>query len=464
MNQLLLGIRRLMPAKAAVRLESDLSEAKHLVWLALPMTGAALVNMGMSITDTVMMGWMGPAALAAGAVVSDVQSIVFYFMAGILTIVSPMFARAVGARDPDAAGRTMRHGILVAGIVAVPAFIAVWHASDFVGLFGVDPELITLGRGYAHAIAFSIVPMLFVTLWRNMFDAIGRPRVYLTAIGLALPLNALANQVFMFGWGPVPAYGLTGAGIASAIVAIALISGMVVFGAINQRVRATFRAEVPLRIEWAMLVEIFRLGLPVGLFMIGEVGIFLLSTTVVSLFGVEALAAHAITLRLAGVIYAIPAGLSQAATVRVSHAIGAADHRQRVRAIGTARRVGIVAGGLIFLGLAGASSVLPALVLTGTNEAIAALVASLMVVLGLLNVAQGFVAPATAVLRAHKETKTPMYICLAGYWLIGMPVAYMGGFNLGNGVLGIWIGLAAGVAATAAMMNARLAWRLGGSA
>lgn len=460
MSQLLLGFRRLMPARAAARPGADFAEVKQLFALALPMTGAALVNMGMSITDTVMMGWMGPAALAAGAVVSDVQSIVFYFMAGILSIVAPMIARAVGAGSPEDAGSTMRHGIVFAAVVSVPAFVAVWYASDFIALFGVDPEITDLGRGYAHAIAFSVVPMLFVALYRNMFDAIGRPRIYLAAIGMALPLNALANQLFMFGWGPIPAYGLTGAGIASAIVSIALIAGMAVFGMVNAQVRAQFRCRGPWRIDWALLAEIFRLGLPVGLFMIGEVGIFLLSTTVVSLFGVEALAAHAITLRLAGVIYAIPVGLSQAATVRVSRAIGAGDDSARVRGIRTARRVGACVGGAILIVLASGSAFLPGMLLIGANAVILPLVASLMIVLGLLNLAQGFVAPATAVLRAYKETKVPMYLCLGGYWLIGMPIAYLCGFFFGYGVLGIWLGLAAGVAATGALMNIRLARRL----
>jgi len=316
------------------------------------------------------------------------------------------------------------------------------------------------GRGYAHAMAFTIVPMLIVTVWRNLFDAIGRPRVYLAAITAALPLNALANRVLMFGWGPVPSLGLAGAGIASALVAFALFAGLALFGLASADMRRLGLYRAPLSVERPALAEIFRLGLPIGFFTIGEVGIFLLATVVVSLFGIEALAAHAITIRIAGVIYAIPTGLSQAATVRVSHAVGRADGDALGRAIRTARIVGMASGTTMLVALLAGADVLPGLFLGDASEPVAGTVAALLVLLGLLNFAQGFAGPATAILRGFKETRIPMFLCLAGYWLIGMPAAVAGAFHFGHGVYGIWVGLATGVAANAVLMNLRLARRL----
>lgn len=438
----------------------DLSEARAILALAAPITGAALVNMGMSITDTVMMGWIGSGALAAGAVVSDVYSIVFYFMAGIVSIVSPLVARAMGADNSQDARRAIRHGFAAACIIAAPAFSAVWYAPEFIQVFGVEHKVVSMGRDYAHALAFAVVPMLFVAVWRNMFDAIGRPRIYLVAILLALPVNASANQVLMFGLGPIPAFGLAGAGIGSALVAFTLFGGFVVFGTSNAEVRQLRLSEGGWRIEAGLLAEIFRLGLPIGFFTIGEVGIFLLATVVVSLFGVEALAAHAITLRVAGVIYAIPVGLSQAATVRVSNAIGGGDSVRLQRAIKSARTVGAISGVLILCVLVASAGILPGWWAGDRARLIVTAVAGMLVLLGILNFAQGFAAPATAVLRAFKETRTPMILCLAGYWLVGMPIALLAAFSLEQEALGIWIGLASGVVTNALLMNLRLGWRL----
>jgi len=436
------------------------SEAREILALAIPITGGSLVNMGMSITDTVMMGWMGSGALAAGAIVSDIYSIVFYFMAGIVSIVSPLVAQAMGARHLADARRAIHHGIAAACIFAAPAFAAVRFSPEFITIFNVDPGVVSMGRDYAHAMAFTVVPMLFVAVWRNTFDAIGRPRVYLVAILLALPLNAGANQVLMFGWGPIPAFGLAGAGIASALVAFTLFAGFVTFTALNVEVKKLRLFAGVIRIEAALLGEILRLGLPIAFFTIGEVGIFLLATVVVSLFGVEALAAHAITLRVAGVIYAIPVGLSQAATVRVGHAIGGADSARLEKAVMSARRIGAISGVLLLCALVAAAGVLSEYLNDEGRRPIVAMVASMLILLGVLNFAQGFAAPATAVLRAFKETRTPTFICLVGYWLIGMPIAVLVAFAFGQGAWGIWVGLASGVIANALLMNLHLARRL----
>jgi len=258
----------------------------------------------------------------------------------------------------------------------------------------------------------------------------------------------------------VPAFGLAGAGIASAIIAFALFAGFALYGIANADIRRLGLHRAPFRIERATLAEIFRLGLPIGFFTIGEIGIFLLATVVVALFGVEALAAHAITLRIAGVIYAIPTGLSQAATVRVGHAIGRADQDALVRSVRAARIVGMASGAMILAVLLAGADMVSGLFDAGTGGAVAAGVAGLLVLLGLLNFAQGFAGPATAILRGFKETRIPMLLCLAGYWLVGMPVAAAGAFHFGYGAYGIWVGLATGVAANAILMNLRLMRRL----
>ena len=90
-------------------------EARELIALTAPITGTALTNMGMSITDTVMMGWSGPEALAAGAVVSDLYSIVYYFMAGILSASAALMAQALGARRGAEVRRVLRQGFFGGG-------------------------------------------------------------------------------------------------------------------------------------------------------------------------------------------------------------------------------------------------------------------------------------------------------------------------------------------------------------
>lgn len=433
----------------------DPKEAGSLLSLAIPMIGVSLVNMGMALTDTVMMGWLGPTALAAGAVVSDLYSLVFYLAAGTLSIIATFAARAVGAEDYDGVRRVAGSGFASAVLLLIPAFVLVWWSADFVRLLGVEDSIPDLARGYAHAMAFTIVPMLFVAVWRSLFGALGRPRIFLVATLAVLPLNALANLVLMFGWGPLPSLGITGAGIASALVAVVLLAGVTVIGVIDRDL-SKLRL---FRKSWAIgpgdIREVFRLGLPIGIFSFGEVGLFLMATVVVSLFGPEALAAHAIALRVAGIVYAIPSGLSQAATVRVSSAIGGCEPDSVSRAWSTAMQVGAVSGLAICPSLAAGSPFIPGLFVDGGKD-VSDTAVLLLVVLGLLHLAQGFAGPATAILRAFRDTRVPTQLSLAGYWMVGMPVGAVLSFGLGLGVLGIWIGLGVGVLASALLLNLRL--------
>jgi MATE family multidrug resistance protein len=433
-------------------------EARELIALTAPITGTALTNMGMSITDTVMMGWSGPEALAAGAVMSDLYSIIYYFMAGILSASAALMAQALGAGRSVEVRRVLRQGFFAAAILAIPAFFLVWNESSLLRMFGVEEAVIELGNGYRQMMALTIVPMMFVAVWRNAFAALGRPKIFLVATLLALPANGLANAVFMFGVGPVPAMGLAGAGLASAIVATGLAVGFAAFAVLNAEMRqlGLFRSW---QVDKRHLAEIFRLGIPIGFSSIGEVGVYLVSTVVISLFGAPALAAHAITLRMAGVIYAVTTGLSQAATVRVGYAVGRGDSRGMAESGWTALVIGAAFGLVIFAVLTGASDKLPWLFLEDGkvgNAAVASTAAGLLLLLGALNLAVGPASSAMAILRGFKDTRVPMVLCLTAKWVIGMPVAYFAGFRLGWSADGVWAGLFVAEAATASLMCARL--------
>jgi MATE family multidrug resistance protein len=434
-------------------------EAHELIALTAPITGTALINMGMSITDTVMMGWSGPEALAAGAVVSDLYSIIYYFMAGILSASAVLMAQALGARRGAEVRRVLRQGFFAAAILTIPAFFLVWNESSLLRMFGVEETVIELGNGYRQMMALTIMPMMFVAVWRNAFAALGRPKIFLVATLLALPANGLANAVLMFGMGPVPAMGLAGAGLASAIVAIGLAVGFAAFAVRNTEMRQLCLFRRCWRVDKRHLAEIFRLGIPIGFSSLGEVGVYLVSTVIISLFGAAALAAHAITLRMAGVVYALTLGLSQAATVRVGYAVGRGDSRGMAETGWTAVVIGSVFGLVIFAVLAGTSDKLPWLFLKegkAGSDGVASTAAGLLFLLGALNLAVGPASSATAVLRGFKDTRVPMVLCLSAKWVIGIPVAYFAGFRLGWSADGVWAGLVVAEAATAILMCARL--------
>ena len=202
-----------------------LDEGRALLRLAAPIMLIALVNMGMSITDTAMVAALfGAEALAAVAVGSDLYSILFYLGAGVLGGLAPFYTAAAVRADPAERARLERIGLILVALLATLLVPVVWLAPDWLAGLGLDPALLDQGRGYTRAIALTLAPMLGVALYRTVLTAAERPRVFLKVTLAMLPLNAAANWLLMTGPGPLPAFGPAGAGIASLLVATASLA------------------------------------------------------------------------------------------------------------------------------------------------------------------------------------------------------------------------------------------------
>lgn len=432
-----------------------LTEGRALLRLAAPIVLIALVNMGMSVTDTLMVSAaFGAEALAAVAVGSDFYSILFYLGAGTIGGLAPFYTAAVVGADPAARARLERVGQVLVLLLAAVLVPVVWTAPGWLDRLGLEPALLEQGGGYTRAMALTLVPMLGVMLYRTILTAAERPRVFLKVTAAMLPLNALGNHLLMQGIGPVPALGPTGAGVSSLVVALASLATLVLIAR-----RATPRgARTPAAIGWRDLRPVLRVGLPIGIATVTELGIFLGATLYAATLSAADVAAHTLTLRVAGVVYAVPAALLQAAMVRMARAetVGGGD---RGSVIGSAMAISVACGLAVFLLLAATATPLaygffdP----TPAGLAAAALAAGLLLLLGVLELVVNPGAAAAGLLRGQKDTRVPMLFTLAGYWLIGAPLGLLLSAGEGLGITGVWIGLAAGTAVTSVLMLARLA-------
>jgi len=439
------------------------SEAGAIARLAGPIVLIALVNMGMSVTDTMMVSWLfGTEALAAVAVGSDFYSIVFYLGTGVIAGLSPFFAKAVADKSLPEQEKYRRIGGLVAIATASLLFPLVWFAPDVLAYAGLDRALLEAGRGYTRAMALTLVPMLIVVLFRTLLTAAERPRVFLRVTLIALPLNALANAAFMNGFAWLPAFGPTGAGIASLLVAIVMAILLAV----------VFRADLgpggrqsPARnaLDWCAVAEVVRVGIPIGIATVAELGIYLGATLYAATLSAADVAAHTITLRLAGVVYAIPLALMQASTVRIARRDSKDRHGVRA-VIATSQTIAVLAGiGLAALLVAIAPGV-AGVTFDDTQAGITAagLTIGLIALLAAIEFVETPASAASGLLRGLKDTRMPMAYLLLGYWLISAPLGVYLSKGLDMGITGVWIALLVGslVAAGLSLLRLRRYWQL----
>lgn len=442
--------------------KASLAEGSAILRLAVPIALIALVNMGMSVTDTVMVSMLfGTDALAGVAVGSDLYSILFYLCAGILAGVTPFYTAAVTHGDGAGRRRLLGAGWRVVALLSVIAVPLLWSAPDWLTWFGLAPDLLEEGRGYSRTMALTFVPMLGVMLFRTVLTAAEKPKVFLKVTLSMLPLNAAANYIFMTGLGPLPAFGPTGAGIATFLVALASLAALAIVARRSEP--REVNASLPdRRQQWNDLGNVLRVGLPIGIATVTEVGIYLAATLYAARLGAADVAAHTLTLRVAGIAYAVPSALLQAAMVRMARAESLELSAQR-RAAGRAvisgsLGIAVLCGGFLFLLIASLAAPLADAFfdLSADGRVAAGMAIGLLALLAFIEGVANPGLAAAGILRGRKDTGTPMAYTLVSYWLIGAPLGIALCENGGIGVTGLWIGLAAGTAMTALLTLARL--------
>lgn len=446
------------PAPAQDRAALLRWEARQTLKLALPLVVAQLAFIALGATDTLMMGWLGKDQLAAGALGNNIFFPLYLLGMGIVIAVAPMVAQELGAGHVRAVRRTVRQGFWVAALVGILASIVLWHGEAILLLFGQRAENAALAGSYLRAALWGFTFSLGFVVLRAFLTAHARPRAVVVIGLVAVAVNALGNYVLMFGKFGFPALGLVGAGISTSIVAVVMFFGLLAFVLLDPHFRDYALLLRLWRPDWARFREILRLGTPIGLSILAESGMFAGAGIMMGWISNASLAAHAIAVQCAAVAFMVPLGFSQAATVRVGFAAGAG----RIAAVGRAGWVAVAMGGAFALLSAAAFLLLPVPLVDlfldldqVENRRVLGLAVGFLGVAALFQLMDGAQVIAAGGLRGLKDTRTPMLICVAGYWPIGMLSAYLLAFPLGLGGVGIWYGLAIGLTVVAAA----LLWR-----
>ncbi|NOG71711.1 MATE family efflux transporter [Roseicella sp. DB1501] len=445
------------------------AEAWAILRLAWPLALTNLSQHVLAVTDALILGRLSTEALAAATLGANLYWAVMAAPLGTALAATPMLAQARGTgQRPGGAGRgwvrqmrrDARSALWASLALLLPALLVLWFAEPLLLRLGQEPGLASLAGTYVRALMWGLLPFCGFIVLRGFLAAMERPGPALWIALAGILVNAGLGWLLVFGAGDWPGLGILGAGLASTLVNAAMLLGLLGLIARDRqlgRFRLLGRFWRP---DPARLREVLRIGLPISGSMLLEIGVFSAAALAMGWFGAVAVAAHAVALQVAATTFMVPMGIGQAATARVGLCIGAG-------AAGAARRAGWVAialgagfmaaMALLLLALAGpiARGFLGAGDPAATEAA--ALGAVLLTVAGVFQLADGVQAVAAGALRGLKHTRVPMLLAGLGYWGLGMPVGLLLAARLGLGPVGLWIGLAAGLACVALLMLRR--WR-----
>ncbi len=429
---------------------------RAILTLGLPLIGGHLGQVAIGVTDTVMVGWYSVEALAAVTLASTYFFVLFIFGSGFAWAVMPMVATFVAEKDEVAIRRATRMGMWLSlgfACLALPLLIFA------------EPVLRTLGQGdalaaeaarYLAVAGWGIFPALLVMVLKSYLAALERTQVVLWITVLAAVVNALANYAFIFGnWG-APALGVVGAALASVSTQIVSLIGVVIYILVvvpqHQLFVRFWKA------DGQMMARVFRLGWPISLTSLSEVGLFAASAMMMGWLGTIPLAAHGIAVQLASMTFMVHLGLSNVATIRAGNAFGRRDrpHMARGAVAVTVLSVGFaLVTILIFVSFP--KSLISAFMQESepARAEIMAIGVGLLIMAALFQLVDGTQAIALGLLRGVQDTAIPMWMAAFSYWIVGVPCSYLLGFVWGWEGIGVWSGLVIGLGVASVLLNAR---------
>ena len=439
-----------------------IDESRALLKLAAPIILMQLAQIGTLTADVIMVGALGKEALAA----TSIGAVLFYFGwligYGPVMAVSPIVAQILGAHPNDRARvrNAVRMGLWVTGLLSVPLMIFLIWAKPMLLMLGQQPAIAEIAEDWVHAAAFGLPFALGFGVLRSFATSVGRQNAVLGVAIATLFVNIFANWVLIYGNLGAPPLGVWGAGIATAIAYGFSFFFMLAWILIAPSFRKYHVLHRFTRYDRAKFAEILRLGAPMGASILFEAMLFNTATLMIGWFGAASLAAHQIAMNVGSVTFMVPMGLAMAATVRVGLAAGGRNAEGARRAGWTA----IAFGAAFMLVCAAVIASFPR-TLVGIyiptdaleNAEVVKLAVVFLYVAAVFQLFDALQVTAQLSLRGLKDAKAPMWIAGASYWLVGFGLAWGLGVWAGLGGFGIWIGLAAGLAAAALGMVTRFA-------
>ncbi len=436
------------------------SIGRAIVLLAIPM----VLEMGMesifAVVDVFWVSRLGPDAVATVGLTESILTLVYTAAMGLSIGVAATVARRIGEKRPDAAAETAVQGIAMGLVVA--AFVAVLGVSlapHLLGVMGATPAVVRIGSGYTRMMLGGSATVLLIFLINAIFRGAGDAAIAMRVLWLANAINILLGPCLIFGLGPFPKMGVTGAALATTIG-----RGTGVLYQIYRLTRGDARVAVRrihLALKPAIMASLIRLsGSGTFQVLVGTAS-YIGLVRIVSTFGSAALAGYTIAIRLV-VFCLLPSwGLSNAAATMVGQSLGAGKPERAERAVW-------IAGGynMAVLGSVGVLFIILANPIVGlfTHDPTAAPTGALALrtmSFGFLFYALGMVL--TSAFNGAGDTWTPTWINLVCFWLFEIPLAYVLARVAGVGPFGVFLAITVGYssfAVVSAVLFRRGRWKL----
>jgi multidrug resistance protein, MATE family len=438
-------------------------EVRTLFAISMPLVVAYLAEMGMMITDMIIVGRLGSDELAAVGLTADWFYVLLLIGMGTVSIVGVLAAQSLGADDRKGVTNAVEQGMIAATIMSIPVMLAVWYLGPALRLAKQDADVIRLITAYSQPLTAGVLPVLWFTVLRNYLSALAKASAVMIITFGALLLNLALNYTLVYGKFGLPALGVVGAGIGTTIV------NWTIFGVLGTHVVvanrfATYRPRlIPRAVDFHVLRDIFVLGLPITAAQLLGAGMFTVAAVLIGILGADFLAAQQIVYTVIYVALSASLAVGDAVRVRVAYGIGA----RSVDAARCSTMIGLCMAAAVTVFASATLWLFPELIVSifldtkdVANAGVLLLAVNLSVYAGLFQVFDGVLIVLANALRGLRDTRSPVWIMLSGYWFVGIGIGVILCFPLQFGAAGLWWGLILGPVTANVLMTARFRRRI----
>jgi len=433
---------------------------RAVVLLAIPMVLEMALESLFAVVDVFWVGRLGANAVATVGLTESLLSLIFAVGFGLGLSTTAMVARRVGEKDPKGAAtagvQAIFIGLATSLAFGIPSYL---YAPRLLRVMGASPEIVALGSGYARIALGGCGAIVMLFLNNAIFRGAGDAAMAMRLLWVSNIINLLLDPCLIFGWGPFPRLGVTGA-------ALATLTGRSI-GVLYQfyrLLRGTERIHIlvsQVRVNAGVLLRLLRVSLTGILqFAIADVS-WIALVRIVSVFGAAALAGYTIAIRILIFVLLPSWGLSNAAATLVGQNLGA---NQPERAEQSVWRTGLY--NVLFLGAVGVFFVIaaePVIRLFTNDPAVLPLAVACLRILSYGNVGYAYGMVMLQAFNGAGDTVTPTIVNLFGFWLLEIPLAYVLAIRGKFGTTGVYYSIViaeAAIAAAGVLIFRRGRWKL----
>ena len=420
--------------------------------LALPVVISQLGHTLVQTSDSVIIGhFAGTISLAASALSSSIFIIFLIIGIGISYGLTPLIAQNNGRENFDECGKLLSNSLFVNMVTGVLLFALTYFCSGYLlDHLKQTPAVVKEAKPFLLLLGISIVPLLFFNTFKQFAEGLGFTKQAMLISIWGNILNIALGVIFVKGLFGISPMGIKGVGYSTLIdrTVMAIVMSIYIFK--SPKFKKYLKDFIISRIDFSRVKAILKIGVPVAMQYTFEISAFSAAAILIGVIGYHEQAAHQVAINLASITYMMASGVSAAATIKSGNYFGSNEHlKLRHSAISNYHIV------LLFMGFTAGLFALfnHQLPWIYTSDTIVINIAAhLLILAAFFQLFDGTQVVGLGILRGMGDVNIPTLITFIAYWIIGLPVGYLFGIYLHQGVYGVWYGLVLGLIASSLLL------------